>query len=143
MPWLAWERQPYVDMTQAQIKLRLDHRRRTPDTCHHPIHRGDRHGLDRADRQELLARPLLHRRRTHRVHPGFATKLAAENHANDIESDQRRNTWLGPARGKTTLAELVTIWFAALDLDTRTIDNYRSMLRRHILLRWGCSTDVR
>ena len=72
---------------------------------------------------------------------GFATKLAAENHANDIESDQRRNTWLDPARGKTTLAEWVTIWFAALDLDPRTIDNYRSMLRCHILLRWG-STPV-
>jgi hypothetical protein len=38
---------------------------------------------------------------------GFATQLAAENHANDIESDQRRNTWLDPARGKTTLAEWV------------------------------------
>ncbi|PWK83224.1 integrase-like protein [Lentzea atacamensis] len=72
---------------------------------------------------------------------GFATKLAAENGANDIESDQRRNTWLDPARGKTILAEWATIWFAALDLDPRTIDNYRSMLRCHILLRWG-STPV-
>ena len=40
---------------------------------------------------------------------GITTKLAAENYANDIESDQRRNTWLDPTRGKTALAKWITI----------------------------------
>jgi integrase len=68
---------------------------------------------------------------------GFTTKQAADNYANDIESDQRRNTWLDPNRGKITVAEWAATWFAALDLDPRTIDNYRSILRCHILIRWG------
>lgn len=68
---------------------------------------------------------------------GFTTKPAAENYAADIESDQRRNTWLDPARGHITMAEWAATWFAALDLDPRTIDNYRSVLRCHILLHWG------
>src|SRR5262249_57607612 len=28
-------------------------------------------------------------------------------------------------------------WFAALDLDMRTVENYRSRLRCHLLPRWG------
>jgi integrase len=70
---------------------------------------------------------------------GFATQRAADNYAADIESDQRRNTWLDPTRGRTTVAEWVATWFAALDLDPRTIDNYRSVLRCHILLRWAAT----
>lgn len=70
---------------------------------------------------------------------GFTTQRAADNSANDIESDQRRNTCLDPTRDQTTAAEWVATWFAALDLDPRTIDNYRSMLRCHIQLRWGAT----
>jgi integrase-like protein len=68
---------------------------------------------------------------------GFTTQRAADNHAADIECDQRRNTWLDPTRGRTTVAEWAETWFAALDLDPRTIDNYHSVLRCHILLRWA------
>ncbi|MGW4214800.1 tyrosine-type recombinase/integrase [Lentzea sp. NPDC004789] len=70
---------------------------------------------------------------------GFTTQRAADNYAADIECDQRRNTWLDPTHGLTTVAEWVTTWFTALDLDPRTIDNYRSVLRCHILLRWGAT----
>ncbi len=70
---------------------------------------------------------------------GFTTQRAADNYAADIECDQRRNTWLDPARGRTTVAHWVTTWFTALGLDPRTIDNYRSVLRCHILLRWGAT----
>ena len=70
---------------------------------------------------------------------GFTTQRAADNYAADIETDQRRNIWLDPTRGHTTVAEWVVTWFAALDLDPRTIDNYRSVLRCHILLRWGAT----
>ncbi|MCP2244042.1 hypothetical protein [Lentzea aerocolonigenes] len=31
---------------------------------------------------------------------GFTTQRAADNYAADIETGQRRNTWLDPARGR-------------------------------------------
>ncbi|WP_051796074.1 hypothetical protein [Kibdelosporangium aridum] len=67
---------------------------------------------------------------------GFPTKLAAQacvarlNH-----NDHTHRPTMGPT--KITLGEWVATWFTALDLDPRTIDNYRSLLRCHILLRWG------
>jgi len=37
---------------------------------------------------------------------GFTTQRDADNYAADIECDQRRNTWLAPNRGRTTVADL-------------------------------------
>jgi integrase len=68
---------------------------------------------------------------------GFPNKAAATNHAHDTETEQRRGTWIDPAAGRTLLTDWVTDWTAALDLDPRTEDNYRSILRRHIQPRWG------
>jgi integrase len=48
-------------------------------------------------------------------------------------SSRRRTTDASP------VTEWVATWFSALDLDPRTIDNYRSVLRCHILLRWGAT----
>ena len=68
---------------------------------------------------------------------GFATKTAATEHANTLEADQREGRFLDPAAGKITLAEWSQDWLAALDVAIRTEDVYRSLLRRHILPRWG------
>ena len=71
--------------------------------------------------------------------PGFTSSSAAQEYANDMESDQRRGTWIDPAAGQTTLGEFVdnNDWLDSLDIDTRTADNYRSMLHNHIRPRWG------
>ena len=71
--------------------------------------------------------------------PGFTSSTAAQEYANDMESDQRRGAWIDPAAGQTTLSEFVdnNDWLDALDIDTRTLDNYSSMLRNHIRPRWG------
>ncbi|MEU4802993.1 multidrug DMT transporter permease [Actinosynnema sp. NPDC023587] len=69
--------------------------------------------------------------------PGFRSEKAAQDHANDLESDQRRGTWLDPTDGRTTLEEWLTDWWDALDVDTRTEDNYRSIVRNHITPHWG------
>lgn len=69
--------------------------------------------------------------------PGFTGKRVAENHAADLESDQRKGTWIDPASGQVALVEWTTDWIDALDVDRRTEDNYRSRLRHHILPRWG------
>lgn len=55
----------------------------------------------------------------------------------DLESDRRRGTWLDPSGFKTTLAEWVRRWWPSLDLDLRTLENYESYLRLHILPRFG------
>ena len=68
---------------------------------------------------------------------GFTTKHAADDYANDIETDQRRGTRIDPTHARTTVAEWTAPWFAALDLDPRTLDNYRSILHCHIHPRWG------
>ncbi|MEO6702268.1 MAG: multidrug DMT transporter permease [Jatrophihabitantaceae bacterium] len=71
---------------------------------------------------------------------GFTTKTAAQHAADDMESDQRAGTFIDPHRGKTTLADWVDDWLPALDVDIRTEENYRGMLRRHILPRWGTTS---
>ena len=68
---------------------------------------------------------------------GFATKTAATDHANTLEADQREGRFLDPAAGKITLSEWSQDWLEALDVAIRTEDVYRSLLRRHILPRWG------
>lgn len=50
-----------------------------------------------------------------------------------MERDQRSKNWSDPTHSRTAVAEWVTAWFAVLDLEPRSIDNYRSVLRRHIL----------
>lgn len=68
---------------------------------------------------------------------GFTSKTAATEHAQTMESDQREGRFIDPASGRITLAEWTRDWLAALDVAIRTEDFYRSLLRRHILPRWG------
>ncbi|MCP3798474.1 site-specific integrase [Allokutzneria sp. A3M-2-11 16] len=67
---------------------------------------------------------------------GFTTKLVADTCAARINNKAHPSQPDAP-QSTVTLAEWVAAWFTALDLDPRTIDNYRSRLRCHILLRWG------
>lgn len=68
---------------------------------------------------------------------GFATRTAAVEHAETLESDQRRGEWIDPAAGKTTVEQWSEQWWSALDVAAATEDQYRSLLTRHILPRWG------
>jgi hypothetical protein len=66
-----------------------------------------------------------------RIHHETSSRQLRQRH----RSRPTPHTWLDPTRGRTTVADWAATWFAALD--PRTIDNYRSILRCHILLRWG------
>ncbi|ALG06961.1 hypothetical protein [Kibdelosporangium phytohabitans] len=69
--------------------------------------------------------------------PGFSTKKAADQAADDIEAQQRSEIWIDPAAGRTTLGTYVDQdWLDALDVGERTEENYRSKLKNHILPRW-------
>jgi len=70
---------------------------------------------------------------------GFVDYDSAKDQADDIESDQRRGQWRDPAAGKTTLGEFLDTheWLDAQDIDSRTEDNYRSIIKNHVRDRWG------
>lgn len=67
---------------------------------------------------------------------GFRTKKTASDHANSLEAEQSKGTWLDPAGGRTTVAGWTDQWLDTLDVDLRTEENYRSMLRVRILPHW-------
>ncbi len=69
--------------------------------------------------------------------PGFESKTAAENHGRDKEADIRANRYADPRGGRITLTEWVNTWFAALDLEPTTLDNYRYQAEVHILPTFG------
>jgi integrase len=69
--------------------------------------------------------------------PGFPSRKTADAYAGDMETDQRRKIWIDPADSQTTLHAWVERWFPAQDLDPRTLDNYGSYLRCHLLPRFG------
>ncbi len=71
---------------------------------------------------------------------GFDNAEAAQDIAGALDSHRRRTSWLNLSNDRTTvitLADWVCNWWPTLDLDTRTLENYRSYLRCHILPRFG------
>ncbi|WP_233225974.1 tyrosine-type recombinase/integrase [Amycolatopsis sp. CA-126428] len=56
-----------------------------------------------------------------------------------MESDQRRQVRIDPAGGRLELRSWVDRWFPVQDLDPRTLDNYESYLRCHVLVRFGAT----
>ncbi|MFD2472650.1 tyrosine-type recombinase/integrase [Amycolatopsis silviterrae] len=73
--------------------------------------------------------------------PGFASRRAAVGYAGDMESDRRRKVWVDPADGRVLFEDWVRRWLPVQDLDPRTVDNYDSYLRCHLLARFG-STPI-
>jgi integrase len=71
---------------------------------------------------------------------GFSSKTAADAEAHNIETDQRRGSFLDPDAGKLSLAEWAVTWFDALDVADTTTAQYRSLADNHILPRWGTTS---
>ena len=74
---------------------------------------------------------------THGSIPGFPTRAAAEAHARDLDTDRRHGAFVDPHAGTLTLASWADTWFDALDVAPATLAQYRSLIRNHILPRWG------
>ena len=70
---------------------------------------------------------------------GFRTAAEARAKAAEIDTDQRRGSFIDPAAGKTTVAEWARRWCEALDVAPATYAQYRSLINNHILPRWGTS----
>jgi integrase len=71
--------------------------------------------------------------------PGFSDRRSAESYVDDMETDRRRRVWTDPAGGRLVLRAWVEWWLPVQDLDPRTVDNYESYLRCHILARFGAT----
>jgi integrase len=71
---------------------------------------------------------------------GFSSKKTATNYADDLESEQRRGSWIDPAAARITASAWSAVWVETVDVETRTEENYRAYLRNHILPRWGYLT---
>jgi integrase len=76
---------------------------------------------------------------THGSIPGYPTKKAAQAKVAEIDTDQRRGTFLDPDAGKLSLTEWSVTWFDSIDVADATTSQYRSLTRNHILPRWGAS----
>ncbi|MEV5720522.1 hypothetical protein AB0L41_42175 [Amycolatopsis mediterranei] len=48
--------------------------------------------------------------------------------------------WIDPAGGRLELRSWVVRWLPVQDLDPRTVDNYESYLRCHVLVRFGATS---
>ncbi|MEU4769115.1 site-specific integrase [Actinosynnema sp. NPDC023794] len=68
---------------------------------------------------------------------GFIDRSVAVGRARDIESDQRRGTFVDPSVGGIPLGEWVPTWADAHDVSATTWAKYDSHLRNHVLPRFG------
>lgn len=68
---------------------------------------------------------------------GFPTRSAAVVRAEEIDADQRRDTFVDPRAGRISLGEWVAVWREGLDAGPMTRATYESHLRTHILPRFG------
>jgi integrase len=70
---------------------------------------------------------------------GFRTAAEARAKAAEIDTDQRRGSFIDPAGGKITVAAWARRWCEALDVAPATYAQYRSLINNHILPRWGAT----
>jgi integrase len=68
----------------------------------------------------------------------FARKGDAERFLQHAEADKLRGQWVDPKRGRMTVGELAERWYATtVTLKPKTREDYRSLLRNHILPAFG------
>lgn len=64
----------------------------------------------------------------------FATKTEAARWLSLVESELSRQTWIDPGRGRLPLRTYAQAWVAERpELRPKTVELYRSLLRRHVL----------
>ncbi|SFK91357.1 hypothetical protein SAMN05216275_1411 [Streptosporangium canum] len=59
---------------------------------------------------------------------GFPTKRTAEVYANDQEADVRASRYLDPRAGQMPVNDWIDTWYASLDLELSTMEQYRYFL---------------
>ena len=68
----------------------------------------------------------------------FDRKIDATRFANGVETDLLRGDWIDPNRGKETFDAWAERWLATLgDKKPKTAESYESIVRKHLLPRFG------
>ena len=88
-------------------------------------------------RPQLVAGPLLARRRHPRLHPRIPHQEGRRGQGPGDRHRPRPRRLHRPRRRDPVLAEWPSTWFDALDVAPATLAQYRSLTRNHILPRWG------
>jgi len=71
----------------------------------------------------------------------FTTKKLAEKYEREQRTEVGKGSWLDPRHGSQTFAEFMDKWLAERhDLRPRTLELYRSLLRRHLKPTFGALT---
>jgi integrase len=68
---------------------------------------------------------------------GFRTETEARAKAAEIDTDQRRGSFIDPAAGEITVAQWARSWCESLDVAPATYAQYASLINNHILARWS------
>lgn len=64
-------------------------------------------------------------------------KLAAKKAADKAEVDARQPNWVDPRKGEATWASWHKVWWPARNIEPSTRRNEASMVKNHIMPRWG------
>jgi integrase len=71
----------------------------------------------------------------------FATKADAQAFLSALETDLRRGKWIDPRGGEITICDYANDWLTQrTDLAERTVELYRHVLDKHVLVSLGTST---
>ena len=68
---------------------------------------------------------------------GFATKREARRYAEEQEAEARRVGLTRAVASQKLFRDWAPEWYATLDLEPSSMDNYKSILENHLLPRWG------
>jgi integrase len=73
----------------------------------------------------------------------FATKREAAAHLADVESSQSRGTYVDPAAGRVRFGGYAQTWLAGRTYERTTTARDTSIIRTHLLPRWGTTPVAR
>jgi integrase len=67
----------------------------------------------------------------------FKTKKAAKSYLAEVESSKNRGAYVDPDAGKILFADFAARWLLGREVEDRTAERTLSLLRAHLLPRWG------
>lgn len=67
----------------------------------------------------------------------FYSKRAAEQYAHGLETDVRRQQFINPRDGRTTVEQWADAWLPSIDVGPLSEKEYRLRLKNHVLPEWG------
>jgi hypothetical protein len=74
---------------------------------------------------------------TGRIRGTFSTTAGAERWGRAVKADRDRGNFIDPRLSRVRVADFARRWFAALDVEDKTLEDYESLWRTHVAPGWG------